>query len=41
MIHPDDPRADEARICAEALERGITAISVLVAAGVDQPQDAA
>lgn len=41
MVHPDDPRADDARICAEALERGVTAISVLMAAGVDQPQDAA
>ncbi len=28
-IHPDDPRADEARICAEALERGLDAIQII------------
>ncbi len=28
-IHPDDPRADNARVCAEALDRGITAIEGL------------
>ncbi|MDO5632528.1 MAG: hypothetical protein Q4G22_11915 [Paracoccus sp. (in: a-proteobacteria)] len=26
MLHPDDPRADNARRCAEALERGIAAL---------------
>lgn len=26
MVHPDDPRADDARICAEALERGLDAM---------------
>ncbi|MGX9854566.1 hypothetical protein ACR03S_03845 [Limimaricola variabilis] len=25
-IHPDDPRADEARLCKEALERGLHAM---------------
>lgn len=25
-VHPDDPRADDARRCAEALERGIAAL---------------
>lgn len=23
MVHPDDPRADEAQLCAEALDRGL------------------
>jgi hypothetical protein len=27
-IHPDDPRADNARICAEALQRGIAALEL-------------
>ncbi len=36
-IHPDDPRADEARLGAEALERGLAAMAV-VAAG-DSAQD--
>ena len=25
-VHPDDPRADNARLCAEALDRGIRAL---------------
>ncbi|KIC14119.1 hypothetical protein [Leisingera sp. ANG-DT] len=25
-VHPDDPRADDARLCAEGLERGLKAI---------------
>ena len=25
-VHPDDPRADDARICAEAVERGLRAL---------------
>jgi hypothetical protein len=31
-IDPDDPRADDARICAEAIDRGVRAISAVVAA---------
>lgn len=27
-VHPDDPRADNARICADALERGIAALEL-------------
>jgi hypothetical protein len=26
-VHPDDPRADDARLCAEALERALTALT--------------
>lgn len=33
-VHPDDPRADNARRCAEALDRGISAIAALVVAPV-------
>lgn len=32
VVHPDDPRADDARCCMEALERGINAIEQLTAA---------
>lgn len=28
-IHPDDPRADEARICAEALDKGLRSLQTL------------
>jgi hypothetical protein len=28
-VHPDDPRADDARLCAEALERGLDAMHEL------------
>lgn len=28
-IHPDDPRADEARICAEALDQGLRSLQAL------------
>ena len=31
-LHPDDPRADDARLCAEALERGLIAIATVAAA---------
>ncbi len=31
-VHPDDPRADDARICAEALERGLVALATVAAA---------
>ncbi|MEI4234823.1 hypothetical protein [Roseovarius sp. D22-M7] len=33
MVHPDDARADEARICAEALETGIKALGAIARAG--------
>lgn len=33
MVHPDDERADEARICAEAVERGVDALGVIARAG--------
>lgn len=33
-LHPDDPRADEARICAEALERGLNALAVVRAVAI-------
>ena len=33
MVHPDDARADEARICAEALERGVNALGEISRAG--------
>ncbi|MDX5417417.1 MAG: hypothetical protein LPK88_14005 [Alphaproteobacteria bacterium] len=28
-VHPDDPRADDARLCAESLERGLEALHTL------------
>lgn len=33
-VHPDDPRADDARLCAEALERGLEAMGELAAMSV-------
>lgn len=30
-VHPDDPRADDARFCAEALERGLEAMRTFAA----------
>lgn len=33
-LHPDDPRADDARLCAEALERGLEAVAALERAAV-------
>lgn len=39
-VHPDDPRADNARICAEALDRGVQALSALSAAGRGQQEAA-
>ncbi|WP_292294600.1 hypothetical protein [Marivita sp.] len=33
-VHPDDPRADDARLCAEALERGLDEMHGLAAMGV-------
>ena len=35
-IHPDDPRADEARLCAEALERGLDAMRMLAVSRVEE-----
>ena len=32
-IHPDDPRAENARICTEALDRAVRALGALGAAG--------
>ena len=31
-LHPDDPRADDARICAETLQRGLLALATVAAA---------
>lgn len=28
-VHPDDPRADDARLCAEALDHGLVAMRQL------------
>lgn len=33
-VHPDDPRADEARQCVEALERGLDALAVVRAVAI-------
>ncbi|MCZ4262225.1 hypothetical protein O4G76_15390 [Limimaricola sp. G21655-S1] len=35
-VHPDDPRADDARLCAEALERGLEAIRKYAATTVKE-----
>ena len=40
-LHPDDPRADEARICAEAVARGVAALEALAMAGVRLATEAA
>jgi hypothetical protein len=40
-VHPDDPRADEARICAEAMARGVVALDVLARAGIRMAKEAA
>lgn len=40
-IHPDDPRADEARICAEALDRGLNALEALRRSGLSNVREAA
>lgn len=39
-IYPDDPRADETRLCAEARERGPAALAAVTAAGVDSQEAA-
>lgn len=33
-VHPDDPGADDARICAEALERGLGALATVKAVAI-------
>lgn len=40
-IHPDDPRADNARLCAEALKQGTRAMDVLSAAAAGYGSEAA
>lgn len=40
-IHPDDPRADQARLCAEAIDRGIRALEALRLAGLSNLREAA
>jgi hypothetical protein len=40
-IHPDDPRADQARLCAEALDRGIRALEALRLAGLSNVREVA
>ncbi len=41
MVHPDDPRADAARLCAEALERGVAALTELaILVPVQRPEAA-
>lgn len=39
-IHPDDPRADSARLCAEALERGVNAVEALAKDGLRAVREA-
>lgn len=40
-VHPDDPRADEARLCAEALERGLAALTVVAGASSAKSREVA
>ncbi|GHE02638.1 hypothetical protein U879_18665 [Defluviimonas sp. 20V17] len=40
-IHPDDPRADEARHCAEAVDRGVRALEALRLSGLTNVRGAA
>lgn len=40
-IHPDDPRADQARRCAEALDHGVRALEALRLAGLSNLREAA
>ncbi len=35
-VHPDDPRADDARMCAESLENGLQAMEVFRAFAVQE-----
>ncbi len=41
VLHPDDPRADVARHCAEALDRGFRALEALRLAGLAGVREAA
>ena len=41
QVHPDDPRADEARLCAEALDKGVRALEALRLVGVANLREAA
>lgn len=40
-VHPDDPRADNARISAEALARGVASLEALDRIGIRTVQEAA
>jgi hypothetical protein len=40
-VHPDDPRAHEARHCAQALGRGLRALEALRLAGIVSMREAA
>jgi hypothetical protein len=40
-IHPDDPRADQARLCAETLDRGMRALEALRLAGLTNLREVA
>ena len=40
-VHPDDPRADEARLCAEALERGLAALAIVAGASSKKSREVA
>ena len=40
-VHPDDPRADEARLCAETLDKGVRALEALRLVGVVNLREAA
>jgi hypothetical protein len=40
-IDPDDPRADGARLCAEAVARGVAALQALARAGIRVAKEAA
>ncbi|KIC32136.1 hypothetical protein RA25_13840 [Leisingera sp. ANG-S5] len=35
-VHPDDPRADDARLCAEALDRGLDAMRIYAETGIKE-----
>lgn len=41
LVHPDDPRADDARLCCEAVQRGLTAMRIVAEAESSQGQEAA
>lgn len=35
-VHPDDPRADDTRLCAEAVERGLEAMRLYAATAIKE-----